>query len=325
MAVPISLEFSPGPFINPPGPWRPRSEATRLARISRQGMSTSCGIPRLTRLNCGRQASTASVRSMASRHALQFSTSYPASYRAQRGGPCRASASDADTLGSILRDVASGKVSPEDAATRVEAMRAADARGFAVGDFANLDLQRDRRTGFPEVVWGPGKTPEQIAAIMSAMASQQRLVMATRITPQVYTQLAELLPGVEYHAAARICTLAPRPRSTPAPTEECGNKGGDVEALGGEFSARGTAGTASAEADARAVSWPSSLSSSPSTPSPSSTPTLSSETTQAYPLRRAERDAWADKGGGRRVTIPGTICLIAAGTADFAVAEVSVA
>jgi len=53
-----------------------------------------------------------------------------------------------------------------------------------VGDFAKLDLGRSHRTGIPEVVWGPGKTPAQIVSIMEALRDRQSVVMATRITPE---------------------------------------------------------------------------------------------------------------------------------------------
>ena len=42
-------------------------------------------------------------------------------------------------------------------------------RALQVQDFAALDSRRAERTGFPEAVWGPGKTPEQICAIMEAL------------------------------------------------------------------------------------------------------------------------------------------------------------
>ena len=38
-----------------------------------------------------------------------------------------------------------------------------------VEEFAKIDHQRSLRTGFPEVIWGPGKTPEQIIKIMQVM------------------------------------------------------------------------------------------------------------------------------------------------------------
>lgn len=42
---------------------------------------------------------------------------------------------------------------------------------------------------FQKVVWGPGKTPEQIAAIMRAFSEYQEIVMATRISPEVHVQV----------------------------------------------------------------------------------------------------------------------------------------
>ena len=52
-------------------------------------------------------------------------------------------------------------------------------------DFAQVDSWRAQRTGFPEVVLGAGKSAEQIAAILSQLAQNEQIVMATRVTPQV--------------------------------------------------------------------------------------------------------------------------------------------
>ncbi|WAS04583.1 nickel pincer cofactor biosynthesis protein LarB [Gloeomargaritales cyanobacterium VI4D9] len=54
-----------------------------------------------------------------------------------------------------------------------------------LGDFAHLDWERTARTGIPEVVWGLGKTPEQIAIILQQMYERNGLAMATRISPAV--------------------------------------------------------------------------------------------------------------------------------------------
>ena len=48
-----------------------------------------------------------------------------------------------------------------------------------------LCVRRRERTGFPEVVWGPGKTPLQIATIMRKLAEQDQLAVASRIEPGV--------------------------------------------------------------------------------------------------------------------------------------------
>ena len=48
-----------------------------------------------------------------------------------------------------------------------------------------VDTWRAARTGFPEVIWGPGKSPEQLAAIMTRLAETEAVVVATRVTPEV--------------------------------------------------------------------------------------------------------------------------------------------
>ena len=53
---------------------------------------------------------------------------------------------------------------------------------FASLGFARADTHRHLRTGFPEVVLGEGKTPEQIAAILAELARGGSTVMATRVS-----------------------------------------------------------------------------------------------------------------------------------------------
>jgi pyridinium-3,5-biscarboxylic acid mononucleotide synthase len=76
-----------------------------------------------------------------------------------------------------------------------------------VGDFAKIDHHRALRTGFPEVIWGPGKTPSQIAQIMTAMRDRSSTIMATRIEPDVAVAIQQLLPDVQYFDRARICAI----------------------------------------------------------------------------------------------------------------------
>ena len=59
---------------------------------------------------------------------------------------------------------------------------------------AKLDSWRAERTGFPEVVFGPGKSAEQVAAIMRKMAGNEQVVMATRITPEARLALFQPIP-----------------------------------------------------------------------------------------------------------------------------------
>jgi len=78
-----------------------------------------------------------------------------------------------------------------------------------VEEFAKVDHHRSLRTGFPEVIWGPGKTVAQIVGIMRAMRDRTPVVMATRIEPEVARQIRTALPAAMYYETARICALVP--------------------------------------------------------------------------------------------------------------------
>jgi NCAIR mutase (PurE)-related protein len=59
------------------------------------------------------------------------------------------------------------------------------------------------------VIWGPGKTPSQIAQIMAVMRQRSAVVMATRIETSVYDILQKQVRGLRYYELARICAIAP--------------------------------------------------------------------------------------------------------------------
>lgn len=109
-----------------------------------------------------------------------------------------------EVLRNLLNAVALGEVSPETALNKLKHFDFEP-----VDEFANIDHHRSLRTGFPEVIWGPGKTPEQIIEIMAAMRRFSPVVMATRIEPTVYDQLQEKIPDLYYYRLARICAIAP--------------------------------------------------------------------------------------------------------------------
>ncbi|PNH12926.1 hypothetical protein TSOC_000159 [Tetrabaena socialis] len=59
----------------------------------------------------------------------------------------------------------------------------------------------------PEVVWGPGKSPDQIATKLMSLTERQRVAMAARIDPATYSAVRMHAPGVEYNARARTLKL----------------------------------------------------------------------------------------------------------------------
>ena len=70
--------------------------------------------------------------------------------------------------------------------------------------FAKLDLDRLRRRGQPEVVYGAGKTAEQIVAIFRALAAARQNAFATRVTAECAAAVRQVLPDAAYHAGARV-------------------------------------------------------------------------------------------------------------------------
>lgn len=102
----------------------------------------------------------------------------------------------------LLNAVAQGEISPDAALDKLKHFDFEP-----VGDFAKIDHHRSLRTGFPEVIWGPGKTPDQIVQIIGVMRQRNPVVMATRITPEVYAQLQSQIPDLRYYEMARICAI----------------------------------------------------------------------------------------------------------------------
>jgi len=79
--------------------------------------------------------------------------------------------------------------------------------------FARLDVDRERRTGDPEVVYGAGKTPEQIVTTLLALGARhpERAVLATRLDDATRAAVRAALPGAEIDDVARAATLGPLP------------------------------------------------------------------------------------------------------------------
>src|SRR5579872_5306646 len=74
-------------------------------------------------------------------------------------------------------------------------------------EFATIDHERMRRTGFPEVIFCPGKSNDQIAAIAVELASRAPIVMATRATPDAFHAVRQKLPAAVFFDEARIIAL----------------------------------------------------------------------------------------------------------------------
>jgi pyridinium-3,5-biscarboxylic acid mononucleotide synthase len=107
-----------------------------------------------------------------------------------------------DSLTEILQAVAAGRLTPELAQAQLQGYN-------EIGDFAKIDRTRQARTGFPEVIFGEGKSVVQIVKIVELMRQEHPVVMATRITPAVQAELVAQIPDLQYYPAARISALHP--------------------------------------------------------------------------------------------------------------------
>jgi pyridinium-3,5-biscarboxylic acid mononucleotide synthase len=109
-------------------------------------------------------------------------------------------------LQKLLDSVRDGTVDPAAAAERIAAaMRAAP---FEDLGFARVDMHRELRQGFPEVILGLGKTPAQIAAIAARIISRGQPLLVTRAQPDAFEAVREVAPTATYHVEARAITLA---------------------------------------------------------------------------------------------------------------------
>ena len=78
--------------------------------------------------------------------------------------------------------------------------------------YAQVDHHRPLRTGFPEVVLGRGKTPVQIAGIVSALCGRGHPVLVTKTGRKAYDAVLEIAPEAEYHdLAGAIVVPSPPP------------------------------------------------------------------------------------------------------------------
>lgn len=105
----------------------------------------------------------------------------------------------------ILEAVKRGELSVDDAALKIKV------KPFEDIGYAKVDLHRKVRQGAAEVIYGAGKTAEQISGIASAMKdSGQEVILITRLSPEKAAQIKAVHP-LTYHAEARIGIMGELP------------------------------------------------------------------------------------------------------------------
>jgi NCAIR mutase (PurE)-related protein len=111
-------------------------------------------------------------------------------------------------LRALLEAVQSGQTGVDQALTELRDLP------FRSLGFAHADTHRHLRTGFPEVIFGTGKTPSQIASLLGELGRDGATVMATRISPEVARDVLAAVPAARYLEGARIVVLGPAPEPT---------------------------------------------------------------------------------------------------------------
>ncbi len=111
-----------------------------------------------------------------------------------------------DTIREILQQVSQGRL---DVAQGMAQLRHLP---FADLGFAKLDLHRKLRRGIPEVVFGEGKTAQQIAAIGQRVSEAGQNLIVTRLDPAKARVLSRKLKSFQYRAQARIGLVQNHPQ-----------------------------------------------------------------------------------------------------------------
>jgi NCAIR mutase (PurE)-related protein len=115
----------------------------------------------------------------------------------------------------ILEAVRSGKISPADALAQLNADSPGQI-GFADLGFARIDLDRKRRCGHAEVIFGQGKTPEWIIGGARRLHESQQSCLVTRVPEEAVAKICQALPQGEYDQTGRTFWLK-APGTQPVP------------------------------------------------------------------------------------------------------------
>ncbi len=108
---------------------------------------------------------------------------------------------NSDSIRKLFRQVHQGKLSPEEAVERLRHLPFEDL------GFAKVDHHRALRNGMPEVIFGKGKTPDQVAEIFAHLAKHGGNILATRTTEDQFQAVKQLVPRSDYRVLARAIVL----------------------------------------------------------------------------------------------------------------------
>lgn len=106
-----------------------------------------------------------------------------------------------EDIKAILDANASGAISAEEAAEQIKNL------SFENIGYARVDHARAERQGFPEVIFGQGKTKEQIVGIFEKLAAKSPNVLITRTNAEVFGEIRNVSTEAEWHESANLIRL----------------------------------------------------------------------------------------------------------------------
>ncbi len=116
-----------------------------------------------------------------------------------------------ETLKSWLRAFKAGEMDEREVLNRLKDLPFEDL------DFAKVDHHRTLRRGFPEVIYGEGKTARQIISIAGSMKKHGGAVLITRLDPRKRRALIKAFPEAEENASARTVLIPAKGKREPSP------------------------------------------------------------------------------------------------------------
>jgi NCAIR mutase (PurE)-related protein len=118
-----------------------------------------------------------------------------------------------DTVRELLDQIQRGIVSVDAAAEQIAAI--GQAKTAQTVD-ASVDVDRQTRCGFPEVVFAQGKSVESVVEIFAALAARGQDCLATRVSPEQAAALLARFPHAIHNSVARTVRMTMPPESTQA-------------------------------------------------------------------------------------------------------------
>lgn len=108
-------------------------------------------------------------------------------------------------LEDLLRNVKSGKISIHEAIGQLKSLPFEDL------GYARVDHHRSLRKGFPEVIWGEGKSPTQIVSIMKQLKRKSQNILITRLDERKARTVEKVFPKSRYYPRSKVLTYLTHP------------------------------------------------------------------------------------------------------------------